>query len=62
MGKTYYQLDLDDRIELCRIHEDGNALSDYQDRADNMSFQSQLQLIPALHLVCEFSINITDDS
>ena len=27
MGQTYYQLDLDDRIELYRLHEDGKALS-----------------------------------
>ena len=27
MRKTYYQLDLDDRIELYRLHEDGKAIS-----------------------------------
>ena len=28
MGQQYSQLDLDDRIELSRLHEDGKALSE----------------------------------
>ena len=28
MGKQYIQLDLDDRIEPSRLHEDGKALSE----------------------------------